>query len=567
MNPEPTDDQRETRLNAVLATCLEAVESGQEPERELLVAQHPEFASELAEFFGGREQLDWWTAPLRAIAMPGLVEASVEAISVDTATPASAIRQFGDYELLEKIGQGGMGVVWKARQRSLNRLVAVKMLRDDDLCSAADLQRFREEAETVALLDHPHIVPVYAVGEHEGRQYFSMKLIEGGSLAEHIAFYAVNSRSAARLLMVVARAVHHGHQRGILHRDLKPSNILLGLCPDSSSEAVPAEQFAYVTDFGLAKRTSNPAQSQAIVGTASYMAPEQAGDRKVAVTTLADVYSLGAILYEMLSGRPPFRGETVLETLRHVREQAPLPPRRYNSTVDRRLEAICLKCLQKDPSDRYASADELAEDLENYLAHRWVNACSFNLLGIMVHAVDNHRDIVEFGAMGPMMLLFSALSLALFPIQYWLIASQQPEPLIWLSIFGWYVPLFAVFWQFRSRRDMLTTAAERHNWSIWIGHMLALATTVAALRQIFHLEPTRAALVSYVFLSAVTGVALFLSGSIFWGRYYLLSLPFFTLAALIPLKLEWAPLAYGLLATVCSVLIGRRLCRLKQDKS
>src|ERR1051325_7366015 len=266
-------------------------------------------------------------------------------------------QSFGDYELLTEIARGGMGVVFRARQIALNRIVALKMILAGRLANPDDVTRFRTEAEAAAKLQHPNIVAVFDVGAQDGQSFFTMEYIEGVSLDQKLAQGPLACKAAARYVRILARAVHYAHQQGILHRDLKPSNILI----DSFDEP-------HITDFGLAKRLdsgkSGHTRAGAILGTPSYMSPEQAQGKIDLLGPAADVYSLGAILYELLTGRPPFRADTPLDTVMQVIDHQPVPPRLLNPKIDHDLETICLKCLEKDPLLRYASAEALGEDLE-----------------------------------------------------------------------------------------------------------------------------------------------------------------------------------------------------------
>ena len=267
---------------------------------------------------------------------------------------------FGNYELLREIGRGGMGVVFKARQKALDRVVAIKMILGNHLAHSDQVGRFHAEARAAALLRDPHVVAIHDVGEIHGQHYFAMEYIDGPSLAQRLAAGPIEPRDAARLLAIVARAVGRLHARGVAHRDLKPSNILL----DSSGRP-------FVSDFGLAKMFAGErpdTNSNAIVGTPSYMAPEQAAGRTAEVGPLSDVYSLGAILYELIVGRPPFEERNPLDTLVQVLESEPVSPCSQREGVPKALEWICLKCLEKAPGDRYASASALADDLDHYLS-------------------------------------------------------------------------------------------------------------------------------------------------------------------------------------------------------
>jgi serine/threonine-protein kinase len=280
--------------------------------------------------------------------------------------PRSNARSKPGYEILSELGRGGMGIVYKARQTALDRLVALKVIRSEEMASEAELVRFQNEAEAVAQLDHPHIVPIYEVGQMAGQRYFSMKLIAGASLDRKLEEFASDFLRVARLMQTVALAVHHAHQRGILHRDLKPANILV----DEDGEP-------HVSDFGLARRIetdSGLTHSGFPLGTPSYMSPEQARGEKGAITTATDVYGLGSVLYALLTGKAPFAGSSLAETLDQVRTTAPELPRRINGRVPRDLEVICLKCLEKEPQRRYASASALADDLGRWLAGEPIEA-------------------------------------------------------------------------------------------------------------------------------------------------------------------------------------------------
>jgi TolB-like protein/predicted Ser/Thr protein kinase len=295
--------------------------------------------------------------------------------------PARAIKvmgELGDYELLEEVGRGGQGVVFRARQKSLNRIVAVKVIGLGQWATKAHLKRFRLEAEAAASLDHPCIVPIYEVSDRDGQCYFSMKFVEGGQLDEVLKDASMSIRQAVELIAKVARTVHYAHEHGILHRDIKPGNILL----DRKGEP-------HLTDFGLARLVeseSTVTRTLEVLGTPSYMAPEQARGSPVqgaavssppkdaGLTRAVDVYGLGAVLYQLLTGHPPFAGGTTYETIKLLLETEPRAPRLWNSKVDRDLSTICLKCLEKDPQRRYSSALALAEDLERWLKHEPIRA-------------------------------------------------------------------------------------------------------------------------------------------------------------------------------------------------
>jgi len=323
---------------------------------------------------------------------------------------AKVLGELGDYELLEEIGRGGQGVVFRARQKSLNRTVALKIIGLGQWASKAHVKRFRLEAEAAARLDHPCIVPIYEVGEGDGSCYFSMKFVEGGQLDEAVRRTPMPMRQAAELMAKVARTVHYAHEHSILHRDIKPGNILL----DANGEP-------HLTDFGLARLVeseSSVTHTLEVMGTPSYMAPEQAMGNNAAVTKVTDVYGLGAVLYQLLTGHPPFAGGTTYETIKLVLETEPRQLRLWNRKIDRDLSTICLKCLEKDPKRRYSSALALAEDLERWLRHEPIRA--------------RHTGVFTRGKKwvrrNPTTALLFALSLAFAATVGVMIWKSRPEP-------------------------------------------------------------------------------------------------------------------------------------------
>jgi Protein kinase domain len=354
----PSTLRPEHRLNAVIAEYLEAAQAGRAPDRREYLERYWDLANGLMSFFANEDSLKRLAVlPRRPVAEES--RARTLRLSVGPGPEVATRRVFGEFELLSEIASGGMGIVYKARHRRLNRVVAVKTLKPGALRPSRDMvSRLRMEAKVVAALDHPNIVPLYDIGEQGGYPYLVLKLFPCGDLDRHLLRFSRNPRAAARLLARVARAVHYAHLQGVLHCDLKPSNILL------DPQGAP-----HVTDFGLAKcvaTESGLTRTGLILGTPAYMAPEQVSGRRREMTAAVDVYGLGAVLYKLLTGSPPFQAEALYELLDQVRDCKPIPVREHNPRIHRDLEAICLKCLEKDPGRRYHSAAALAVDLDRW---------------------------------------------------------------------------------------------------------------------------------------------------------------------------------------------------------
>jgi eukaryotic-like serine/threonine-protein kinase len=551
----PADDEQ---LWTIIEGLIEHSRSGQAAGIDEAVKQHPHLERELRElwatvlmtedFAGRSSQLDPQKRPASAMM-------AEESIGLAGRLP----RRFGDYELLEELGRGGMGIVYKARQLHPERIVALKMILRGDLASANDLARFRSEAEAAAQLDHPNIVPVYQVGENEGRPFYSMKLIEGTTLARKLLDGPITGRAAAEWLLPISRAIADAHRRGIIHRDLKPSNIL-----------IDRDGASYVSDFGLAKRLSlgddqelsfpSVTGSGAIIGTPGYMAPEQAAGNRGEVSSKTDVYSLGAILYAMLTGRPPFQAASPLDTVLMVLEQEPLPPRLINPKADSDLEMIALKCLQKPIDLRYASADDLADDLRAYLANEPIAARSSQFVKVISRAFreTHHAAILE--NWGILWMWHSLVVLALCIITNWMhiegVSSRWPYMGLWSVGVGIWA---FIFWELR-RRSGPITFVERQIAHVWAGSTIA-STLLYFIEWILNLpvlalSPVLGLLAGTVFLS---------KAGILSGKFYLqaaaLYASAFIMAYLEAQKWPFGLTCYGFVLAACFFLPGLKYYR------
>jgi len=477
-----TTTDSDARLAAVLDELLVQSRGGRLPDIDSVIRRHPDLEHEIRELCA---------TMLIAEDFVEFTSGSLEKVSGTLGSvpdTKNLPREFGAYTLLEELGRGGMGVVYKAQQHSPDRLVALKMVLRGEMASASDLARFRAEAESAAKVRHPQIVPVYEVGERDGQPYFSMQLIEGTTLARRLADGPLRSREAAELLAPVCRAIAEAHRHGVLHRDLKPSNIL-----------IDREGRVYVTDFGLAKRIStdrspafpkaglrsevtmkpgfqkSPASAAsltntgAILGTPGYMAPEQAAGRRGEIGPTTDVYSLGAILYAMLTGRPPFQAPSAIDTVLMVLEQDPLPPRMLNPKADADLEMIALKGLQKPADLRYASADALADDLEAYLANEPISARSSQFSQVITRAFRETHHAAVLENWGLLWMWHSLVVLLMCVITTAMQHAGVTARLPYIAFWGIAVGAWAtIFWELR-RRSGPITFVERQIAHVWAG--------------------------------------------------------------------------------------------------
>jgi serine/threonine protein kinase len=469
-SPIQTDGDRDERLAMLVERLSESLKRQQFDAIDEVTAQNADLADDLRSIWATMLVTDCVAASARSSAnvqQPATIVHMKDDADSHAGLKSKSARTFGNYELLEELGRGGMGVVYRARQKGLNRIVALKMALRTEAKSAADLVRFRSEAEAAARLDHPGIVPVYEAGEQDGQFYFTMKLVDGTSLNQRLAEGPLPPREAAALLAPVCRAIHFAHQQGVLHRDLKPANILI------DSEGRP-----HVSDFGLAKRIemdSDLTLTGAIIGTPSYMAPEQAAGTRGKLGPASDVYSLGMILYQMLTGRPAFQAASPVDTVLLVLEQEPLPPRVLNPKADPELEMIALKCLQKPVDLRYASAAALADDLEAYLADEPISARQglFNKIISRAFRDTHHAAVLENWGLLWMWHSFVLLITCLLTsfLQWRGTTSPWPYLGLWIVGLGTWA---GIFWTLRHRAGPVTFV-ERQIAHVWSASMFSIA--------------------------------------------------------------------------------------------
>lgn len=592
MNSSEHDEQ----LAQLLEQLHAAARAGQTTDVQALAHRHPELARELEQLWAIAQVVNCCshlpTSPVdppalqtnqpRSLPSTPLASPSETPSRRFTASPTALFpfgaetetqetfpRSFGDYDLLRVLGRGGMGVVYLAQQKSLSRLVALKMLTDESRSSAVEQSRFQMEAEAVARLQHPHIVTLHEVGLVGKRAYLCMEYLEGITLAEWLRHYGpAPPHAAARLLATVARAVQHAHDQNVLHRDLKPSNILLSIppVPGPGSSFDPRQLDHWhpkITDFGLAKRIDaeeSLTRTGMVLGTPSYMAPEQAAGRKE-LTAAADIYSLGAILYELLTGRPPFQASHPVDTLLLVLEQEPVPPRDLNPTVDRALEWICLKCLQKPPELRYPRAAALAADLEAYLSGAPLHAAPSGLRYFLARFFreTHHVEVLEnWGRLW----MWHSLMLLLLCLVTQLMSWNGWHHHLWYL--GWWsvglVTWATVLWQLRKAAGPVLFVERQ------IAH--AWAAGVCASIAMFVIEWVGGwpPLTLSPAVAVAAGMILIMKAGILSGRFYLWAALNFAAAIAMTLLPQVSVLLLGLVSALSFFLPGWKYYRLRKAR-
>ena len=540
---EDHDTVHQRAIADVLSSLTERLQGGESIELSDVVERFPNYKDELTEL--------WPLVMLTEMAGENASPVDETAAAKENElTEKQLPTTFGDFELVEEIGRGGMGVVYRARQQSLGREVALKLILLDHLASETDRARFYAEARAAAKLEHPHIVPVYDLGDVQGRPYISMKLIEGSTLSSQLQNGHMDGKSAAKLLIPLCQAVQYAHENSVLHRDVKPSNIMIN-----------HEGQAFLTDFGLAKdlrETPTLTRTGAVVGTPAYMPPEQASGQKPTLDPTSDVYSLGAVLYHMITGQPPFVGRTGLETVLMVMEQDPPSPRSLTRGLDRDLEMIILRCLQKPPDLRYASASALEQDLNAYLNNEEIAARSGRFSQIISQVF---RETHHFGILENWGLLWMWHSVVLLIVcvatsmLYWMDDKNRLNYfLLWTVGLGAWA---AVFWAVRRRMGPVTFV-ERQIAHLWAGSMICVAV-LFPLESWLGLEPLKLS----PMLPMFAATTFLVKGAILSGRFYFQAIALFATPFLMAAMPGIAHLICGVVAGLSFFIPGYQLHRMR----
>lgn len=527
-------------LATLLSELSDKAARGEEVDILEVAASHPDLAAELKEL--------WGAVMIAKTVGSDVIESGYPEPVHDITAAIELPCRIGDYELLEELGRGGMGVVYKALHVSLNRIVALKMLLRGRFASADDQSRFRAEAEAIAQLDHPNIIPVYEVGQLEGQVYFSMKYVKGRTLHEILADGPIEAKEAARIVEKISMAIDFAHRRGVLHRDLKPSNVLI------DDEGEP-----HVNDFGLAKQLSSGdsiTRSGAVIGTPAYMAPEQAAGNRRQVGPVSDVYSLGSILYHAITGQPPFTGESAVDVVLRVLEEDALPARAINPQVNRDLEMIATRCLQKPTDLRYQSAALLAQDLQAWLSDEPVSARTGRVsqIAALLFRETHHAALLEnWGLLwmwhSLVLLVVCALTNSL---QYAGVENRWAYFLLWTAGLGTWA---LVFWMLRQRMGPVTFV-ERQIAHVWAGSMISIGL-LFPLESMLDLPVLKLS----PMLGVSSGVVFLIKAAMLSGSFYFQATALFACAFAMAQWPDVAHLIFGVVAALCFFLPGWKYYR------
>ena len=530
-------DDQDQELANLLARLLDQCADGQQLDLEATCRQHPEFASELRELWGT-------LAVTRAAG--SRISSTVDVAPQKPGEHAPSLElpfDLGDYQLHEEIGRGGMGIVYRAKRQTDGQVVAIKMILTGNFASQLERQRFHAEAMAAVQLVHPNIAPIYELGEHNGMPFYCMKLIEGQTLSQRLLSGPLPTRRAAATLSKVCDAIQYAHRQGVLHRDIKPSNILV----DEDGEP-------FVVDFGLAKRESDAGditKSGAVLGTPSYMSPEQAAGARSQVGFGSDVYSLGAVLYHMVTGRPPFLGETPVDTVLMVIEQDPINPRALNPRIHRDLEGIVMRCLQKPKDLRYDSAELLSADLQAFLNSQPVTAREGRFGQIIGHLMreTHHAGVLENWGV---LWMWHSLVLLLASLATWFAyAAGNTDGKFYVVIWGALFATWAVvFWWLRRRMGPVTFV-ERQIAHVWAASM-CLVASIYPIELAVGLPPLALA----PLLAVACGMTFVIKAGILSGTFYLHAIAMFSCAILMAMFPDYSMIMFGITSAACFFFPG-----------